>query len=118
MSTRRIAINARYRDALSALPIRFMPVPAWSDWNGWMTCVVFDHPSTRDRVMGALEAQDIESRPLWKPLHMQPVFEEATSWVDGTSEALFHTGLCLPSGSGLDDDSIACVAEIIVASMT
>ncbi len=88
-----------------------MPVPDWSRWNGWLTCVVFDDPDVRDVVMNALDAVDIESRPLWKPLHLQPAFAGATAHVDGTSEALFRHGLCLPSGSVLTDHDIDRVVE-------
>ena len=106
MIARRLEINARYRTGLSDSPLTFMPVPDWSRWNGWLTCVVFDDPDVRDRVMHALDAVDIESRPLWKPLHLQPAFTDATAHVDGTSEALFRHGLCLPSGSVLTDDEV------------
>ncbi len=106
MIDRRLEINARYRAALADAPLTFMPVPDWSRWNGWLTCVVFDDPDVRDAVMAALAGDDIESRPLWKPLHLQPAFTTATTHVDGTSEQLFRHGLCLPSGSVLTDDDV------------
>ena len=106
MIARRLEINDRYRSALSDAPLGFMPVPEWSRWNGWLTCIVFDDPAVRDRVMKALDADEIESRPLWKPLHLQPVFAGATTHVDGTSERLFRHGLCLPSGSVLGNDQV------------
>jgi dTDP-4-amino-4,6-dideoxygalactose transaminase len=111
-----LGINARYRDLLSATGIGFMPVPEWSDWNGWLSCVVFDDAAARDRAMHALDAQNIESRPLWKPLHLQPVFADAPHWVDGTSETLFRTGLCLPSGSVLSDADVDLVAAIVTGA--
>jgi dTDP-4-amino-4,6-dideoxygalactose transaminase len=85
-------------------------------WNGWLTCVTFDDPSVRDAVQAALDAADIESRPLWKPMHLQPAFASAPARVDGTSEQLFAHGLCLPSGSVLTDFQVDRVAAIVGAS--
>jgi dTDP-4-amino-4,6-dideoxygalactose transaminase len=116
MLGRRLAINARYRDRLAGVGLTLMPVPEWSEWNGWLTCVVFDDATARDRAMHALDAENIESRPLWKPLHLQPVFADAPHWVDGTSESLFRNGLCLPSGSVLSDDDVDLVAAIVAAA--
>jgi dTDP-4-amino-4,6-dideoxygalactose transaminase len=116
MSARRRAINAMYRDRLEPLEgLAFMPVPSWSEWNGWLTCVVFDDPSVRDAVQRALGAEAIESRPLWKPMHEQPVFASARARTDGTSSSLFANGLCLPSGSSLTDDEVERVAGIVTS---
>ncbi len=64
-----------------------------------------------------LEGHDIESRPLWKPMHLQPVFGACPARVDGTSEGLFASGLCLPSGSGMTDDEqtrvLAALDEVL-----
>ncbi len=59
----------------------------------------------------ALEVADIEARPTWKPMHLQPVFREAPARVDGTSERLFGDGLCLPSGSAMSDDEQQLVID-------
>ena len=72
--------------------------------NFWLTSIVVDPavaPFTADELRLALATEDIEARPLWKPMHLQPVFAEAPAYVDGTSERLFVTGLSLPSGSAL-----------------
>ena len=93
MMKRRLQINETYRSALADVPgLSFMPVPDWSSWNGWLTCVTFDDPAARDRAMEALAEEDIESRPLWKPMHLQPIFAEAPAVVDGTSQSLFEHG--------------------------
>jgi dTDP-4-amino-4,6-dideoxygalactose transaminase len=119
MSARRLAINACYRERLADLPgVGFMPVAPWGGWNGWLTCVEFDDPAVRDAVQAALEAADIESRPLWKPMHLQPVFAGAPARVDGTSRRLFEHGLCLPSGSVLTDAQVERVAELTAAAVT
>jgi dTDP-4-amino-4,6-dideoxygalactose transaminase len=118
MSARRLALNARYRDGLSGLPLTFMPVPPANVWNGWLTCVVFDAGAARDAVIAALAADDIESRPLWKPLHLQPVFADSPAVVDGTSADLFARGLCLPSGSVLTDADVDRVVAIVRSATT
>ena len=61
---------------------------------------------TREDLRLALEKENIESRPLWKPMHMQPVFEQYPFYGDGTAEKLFENGLCLPSGSNLESDDL------------
>jgi len=72
--------------------------------NHWLTAVIIDHPKvTREDVRLHLEKDNIESRPLWKPMHLQPVFEDAPFYGNGTSERLFEKGLCLPSGSNLTE---------------
>jgi dTDP-4-amino-4,6-dideoxygalactose transaminase len=120
MSARRLAINEHYRLELAEVDgLAFMPIAPWSTadrgghWNGWLTCVTFDDPAHRDRVQAALSAVDIESRPLWKPMHLQPVFAAAPSRVNGTSERLFDHGLCLPSGSVLSDAQIDRVISVV-----
>ncbi len=125
MSARRHEINQHYRSAFGDLDgVTFMPVAPWGDdgaaggWNAWLTCVTFDDPSVRDAVQSALADDDIESRPLWKPMHLQPVFASAPARVDGTSEHLFDHGLCLPSGSVLTDAQVERVASIVSATIT
>jgi dTDP-4-amino-4,6-dideoxygalactose transaminase len=112
MSARRLAINRLYRDALGDIAgLSFMPIV--DGWNGWLTCVTFGDPAARDAVQPALGSVDIESRPLWKPMHLQPVFADAPARVDGTSEYLFTHGLCLPSGSALTDAQVERVVDVV-----
>jgi dTDP-4-amino-4,6-dideoxygalactose transaminase len=108
---RRTAINNKYKAALAHLDgVSWQPVPQWSTPNYWLTCMVLDPAVFGDdgceRVRLALESDDIESRPLWKPMHLQPVFRDAPSVLNGLSEQLFKTGMCLPSGSGTPDADI------------
>ena len=103
---RRTRITANYQAALADLPgVTFMPIADYGVPNHWLTCVSIDPDrfgADREDVRLALEAEDIEARPTWKPLHLQPVF--AASPVIGGSVAggIFDRGLCLPSGSALD----------------
>ena len=65
-------------------------------------------------IMVALENENIESRPVWKPMHLQPVFADAPFYGDGTSAELFDKGLCLPSGAGLTDEEIERVCGVLI----
>ncbi len=111
---RKLTVNARYCELLADAGIEFMPAPDWSAWNGWLTCVLFTDSERRDRVMAALTEIDVESRPLWKPMHLQPLFADARSYVNGVSDDLFARGLCLPSGAGLDADDQGRICSIIL----
>lgn len=111
---RRRAINDRYRELLGDVEeCHFMPVPDWSGWNGWMSCVVFAVPGVSHRVHNALLSHEIESRPLWQPMHRRPAFADCRSRTDATSDRLFDRGLCLPSGTSLADDQVAEVADVV-----
>jgi dTDP-4-amino-4,6-dideoxygalactose transaminase len=77
--------------------------------NFWLTSVIFNEPDDHFNprsVLEALRADNIDSRPLMKPMHLQPVFKKYPSYLNGVSEHLFNNGLCLPSGSGLLDQDI------------
>ena len=94
-----------YVEGLGSLPgITFMPEASYGTSNRWLTCLTIDPKlfgSTREDVRLALEAKDIESRPVWKPMHMQPVFAGCRMHGGAVSEHHFANGLCLPSGSSL-----------------
>jgi dTDP-4-amino-4,6-dideoxygalactose transaminase len=84
--------------------------------NRWLTTILIDPAQTgfdREKLRLTLEKENIESRPLWKPMHMQPVFQEYPSYTSGVSEKLFETGLCLPSGSNLTAQQLSGIVEII-----
>ena len=116
---RRREINNLYRELLKDVPgITFQTNPT-EDFksNYWLTCIVLDPKAfgfTREDVRLHMEAENIETRPLWKAMHLQPVFENAPFYGDGTAERLFEDGLCLPSGSTLSDEDIERVASVIV----
>lgn len=75
--------------------------------NHWLTTILIDSCITginREEIKHALDKEDIETRPLWKPMHLQPVYSEYPAYLNGYSEELFNRGLCLPSGSNMTDD--------------
>ena len=86
--------------------------------NRWLTCIMVDpretNGKTREDIRIDLEKENIECRPLWKPMHMQPVFADAPFYGDGTSEDLFEDGLCLPSGSNLTQEDLHRVVDAII----
>lgn len=86
--------------------------------NRWLTCILTPSVQIREKIRYQLQEVDIESRPLWKPMHLQPVFKSCDSYVDGTSEELFDKGLCLPSGSNLQTTDLDRVITVILKIMT
>jgi dTDP-4-amino-4,6-dideoxygalactose transaminase len=109
--------NDLYRAALEDLPgIRFMPVAPSGSPNHWLTCITIDPEefgATAEDVRLALEAEDIESRPAWKPLHLQPAFRGCRVRGGQVAEEVFRDGLCLPSGSSLTEEDLARVCAIV-----
>jgi len=107
----------RYRDGLGHLPgIEFMPEATYGRSTRWLTCLTIDplrFGATREAVRKALLEENIEARPLWKPLHLQPVFSNCGRRGGTIAEDLFGRGLCLPSGSNLGDDERKRVIDII-----
>ena len=95
-----------YNKVLSDIDaIHFLKEPDGYYSNRWLTTVLIKHQAiTRETLRLALDKLNIESRPLWKPMHCQPVFKDAPFYGDGTAEKLFEDGLCLPSGSNLTDE--------------
>jgi dTDP-4-amino-4,6-dideoxygalactose transaminase len=84
--------------------------------NHWLTCILVNPNEkgiTRETIRLAMEEENIECRPLWKPMHLQPIFENHPAYTNGVSEQLFEVGLCLPSGSNLGDEERARIAEVI-----
>ena len=103
-----------YEDALQGIDgIEFLPEPKGYFSNRWLSCILTPTFEYREKIRTALLAEHIESRPLWKPMHLQPVFSKCLSFTDGTSETLFDRGLCLPSGSNLSKEDVLRVIQII-----
>ena len=116
---RRRAIHDLYVKLLAGVKgVKVMCQPEGGDFNSnyWLTCITVDPEEagfTRENVRLALDENNIESRPLWKPMHLQPVFKDAPFYGNGTSERLFEIGLCLPSGPTLSDEDIERVTKVI-----
>ena len=104
---RRRDINARYRAALGVHEgVAFMPEAPYGRSNAWLTCLTIDPVGfgiDRETLRQFLAARDIESRPVWKPMHLQPVFRQCETRGGDVAAQLFRDGLCLPSGSSLTD---------------
>lgn len=111
-------VYSTYVDQLSALPgIKFLAEPEGYFSNRWLTTILVNPEEsngiTREDIRLALEKENIESRPLWKPMHLQPVFEKYPSYTNNVSGQLFNNGLCLPSGSNLTADDVQRVINEI-----
>lgn len=114
---RRKAIFERYRDALSRPGISFMPEPEGLRSTRWLTTLTIDAAVvgvTREDIRLSLLEHEIESRPLWKPMHLQPLYRGAPYHGTGVDERLFEQGLCLPSGSDMTNDEQDEVIERIL----
>ena len=103
-----------YKNLLKSKNITFQTEDANSFSNRWLTTVIFENDVIKDKVQDALLSQNIECRPLWKPLHTQPVFENCLYEGDNFSVELFKKGLCLPSGSNLETSDIEMIVEVIL----
>ncbi len=96
--------------------INFLDEPEGYFSNRWLTCIKTQSFEMREQIRLALLEEDIESRPLWKPMHMQPVFKDYLHFTNGVSEDLFDKGLCLPSGSNLSKNELDRILNIILKS--
>jgi dTDP-4-amino-4,6-dideoxygalactose transaminase len=103
----------RYKDFFSkynsnGFNIKFQEEPTGYFSNRWLTCILidpnFNKGLTREEIRFAMEDENIETRPLWKPMHQQPIFATSKSYLNGYSDKLFQNGLCLPSGSNLTEE--------------
>ncbi len=108
---------AFYQGALAGLPgLEFMPEASYGRSSRWLTVLQIDPEefgATPEEVRLALESKDIESRPVWKPMHLQPVFRSARRVGGAVAERVFSRGLCLPSGSQMTDRDLSRVADIV-----
>jgi dTDP-4-amino-4,6-dideoxygalactose transaminase len=110
----------KYQSGLAEHPVfRWMPEPEWSRSNRWLTTCTFDEKTIGmnvPQVISRLAAERIEARPVWKPMHMQPVFSQCSFFAhegESISQRLFETGLCLPSGSNMTEVQQQKVIEVL-----
>jgi dTDP-4-amino-4,6-dideoxygalactose transaminase len=101
--------------------ISFVDEPGQSYFsNRWLTTILIDEEktgTTHEVIQKELEKENIESRPLWKPMHLQPVFSACPAYLNGVSEKLFKTGLCLPSGTNMTDNDRDRIIHVIVRTL-
>ena len=96
--------------------IEFMPEAPHGRSNRWLTTLTIDPKrfgGDRNDVLRLLESENIEARPVWKPMHQQPVFAGSRTFGSAVSERIFETGICLPSGTGLGDEQIDRIAALV-----
>lgn len=114
---RRKEIFAGYRERLDALPgLAFMPEAAWGEGTKWLTCLTIseeDFGASASSVTTALSERGIEARPLWKPMHAQPVYSDYECIAGDVADDLFTRGLCLPSGNGLTPAQLDGITDLI-----
>lgn len=118
MIARRTQIREMYIEGLGEIDgIRVQGDPTWGRSNNWLTSILLDPDvhsmGTILKLQEALAEQRIEVRPVWKPMHQQPVFAGSESHLTGVADKVFATALCLPSGAGLSDDEISRVIDAI-----
>ena len=102
-----------YKECLQDVKeITLMPELEDSRGNRWLTALTFEK-SDYNKIMKALEEVNVESRPLWKPMHMQPLFENSKAITDGTSENLYNKGLCLASSTTMTKDDVIMICDVI-----
>jgi pyridoxal phosphate-dependent aminotransferase EpsN len=115
---RRRAHNRYYREALGGIAgLSFMPDAPYGEPTSWLTCMTVDPEqfgATRETIRLHLEGHDIESRPVWKPMHLQPVHRSCRARGGIVAAELFDRGLCLPSGSSLSDDDRRRVVQLLL----
>ncbi|MGE4242760.1 aminotransferase class I/II-fold pyridoxal phosphate-dependent enzyme [Ramlibacter sp.] len=122
---RRRELFELYRDALAGLDVQWMPEPAGSRSTRWLTCLTLPGPNAsarRDRVLRSLERHSIEARPVWKPMHLQPLFAGAPYFAHDEGKdvcaALFDAGICLPSGSSMTQEQVTRVVDYLQRSLS
>ena len=103
-----------YKEQLKDLEgIDFMPINEWNSPNCWLSCITLKGKIKPIDIMLALEAENIESRPIWKPMHLQPFFKDYDYIGEDVGETLFNKGLCLPSDTKMTDEDLYRVVDII-----
>jgi dTDP-4-amino-4,6-dideoxygalactose transaminase len=119
---RKREIFAFYQENLSLIDgFEFMPQPLWSESTRWLTCLTIDPAKTKltaEELRLGLEKQNVESRRLWKPMHLQPVFNGSPAFTSGVSEYLFRHGICLPSGTNLTVEQLDSIVRNITTLIT
>lgn len=118
---KRRKIREWYRSRLEGMSgVLIQSDPNWGLSNAWLTIARFSsslHPDASTRVREMLEKNGIESRPVWKPMHQQPIFLKSESFLTGAADSLFAEGLCLPSGTSMEEPDVDRVSALIAAQL-
>jgi len=103
-----------YKRELDGLEgIQFMPINEWNEPNYWLCCITLSGRIRHKDIMEALEKENIESRPIWKPMHMQPFYEKYDYIGEDVSQNIFENGVCLPSDTKMTDEDLERVCGIV-----
>jgi len=103
-----------YKRELGSLDgVKMMPINEWNEPNCWLTCITLSGKVRPLDIMEALEAENIESRPIWKPMHLQPFYKGYDFIGSGVSEEIFENGVCLPSDTKMSDEDLDRIVKII-----
>lgn len=113
VKSRRDNYNFYFDNLKEIEAITFIDEPKEHFSNRWLSCILTESESMREELRIKLEESNIESRPLWKPMHQQPIFKDYPKYLNGVSDELFKKGLCLPSGSNLTDNELNRVISVI-----
>lgn len=104
-----------YCENLSHDLVEFMPEVQDSRGNRWLTTLRFKHSRANPmELVEILAKKGIESRPLWKPMHLQPLFRDSMNFCDGSSQELFNSGICLPSGGAMDKEIVFEISNYVL----
>ena len=110
---RRYNFEFYYKHLNTIASITFLNEPEGYTSNRWLTCILLEDQQMRDDLLDLLNNHNIEARPSWKPMHLQPLYKEAPAYLNGVSDTLYRTGLCLPSGSNLSDEELSRIVTLI-----
>jgi dTDP-4-amino-4,6-dideoxygalactose transaminase len=117
MIARRHNIRNHYIDFLEREEVQIVRDAPWTKSNSWLSIARFESSMMAEKVRGSCSEANVEVRPVWKPMHLQPVFKSAEFYGGNQAEKFFNDSLCLPSGSKLTDDEIQFTVEIISHSI-
>ncbi len=102
-----------YKNTLQEHGFKFLEEPKETFSNRWLTCMVCETEEIKIKIIKILEENNIESRPLWKPMHQQPLYKNNISYINGISENLFNKGICLPSGTNLTENELDRIIDLV-----
>ena len=115
--TRRGEIRNLYRQLLEPIGVEVVDDASWGQGNNWISVARFPKEGQPALAREALRSQRIESRPMWKPMHQQPVFSESPCHLSGVSDRLFADALCLPSATSMTADDVHKVVDVVKATL-